>query len=142
MATTYDGLPISSAPPFGATIVVTCLINGERRYLLLHRAHAGPDYEGDWAWTPPAGSRLPDEPVDVCAARELDEETGLSGELTAIRDRDTDWALYALEFDACPDIRLDGEHDRYVWVSLADARLRCAPEVVVAGLDLATNAHR
>src|SRR4051794_1988092 len=104
MATTYDGLPISATPPFGATIVVSCLMNGDRRYLLLHRAHAGPAYEGDWAWTPPAGSRLPDEPIEICAVRELAEETGLSGVLRAIYNSDTDWALFALDLDAQPEV--------------------------------------
>lgn len=141
MATTYDGLPISPTPPFGATIVVSCFIDGHRHYLLLHRAHEGPEFDGDWAWTPPAGSRLPGEPVAACAVRELAEETGLSGALRTVRDCDTDWALFVLDFDAQPEVTLDGEHDRYEWVSLADARLRCRPEAVIAGLDLAATMH-
>ena len=141
MATTYDGLPISPTPPYGASIVVSCFIGRERRYLLLHRAHAGPDYEGDWAWTPPAGSRLPDEPIDACAARELAEETGLSGVLRAIPGGNPDWALFALDFETEPAVRLDGEHDRYEWVNLADARLRCRPDAIVSGLDLAACNH-
>jgi len=142
VATTYDGLPISPTPPFGATIVVSCYVGSERRYLLLHRAHEGPDYEGDWAWTPPAGSRFPGEPIGTCAARELEEETGLSRELRTIRASDTDWALFTLEFDVKPEVRLDSEHDRYEWVTLADARVRCKPEVIVSGLDLAARDHQ
>ncbi|HET6910620.1 MAG TPA: NUDIX domain-containing protein [Mycobacteriales bacterium] len=141
MATTYDGLPISRTPPFGASIVVSCFIDGHRRYLLLHRAHEGPNYEGDWAWTPPAGSRFPGESVDACAARELAEETGLSGVLRAIPDSDHDWALFALDLEIQPEIRLDQEHDRYEWVSLADARLRCRPDAIVNGLNLVASTH-
>ena len=41
------------------------------RYVLLHRAHHGPEWDGDWAWTPPSGSRKPGEDVGtvVVAAR-------------------------------------------------------------------------
>ena len=77
LRTTWDGLPISEEPPFGATVVVYRHNGARLEILLLHRAHHGPDYVGDWAWTPPAGSRLPDEPIEACARRELLEETGL-----------------------------------------------------------------
>jgi 8-oxo-dGTP pyrophosphatase MutT (NUDIX family) len=108
----------------------------------MHRAHNGPDYEGDWAWTPPAGSRFPDEPIDTCAVRELAEETGLSGALRAVRGCDSDWALFQLDCEAPPDVSLDAEHDRYEWVTLSEARLRCRPQVIVAGLDLAVRNHQ
>ena len=36
--------------------------SGRDEFLLLHRvAPGGPDYEGEWAWTPPAGARQPRE---------------------------------------------------------------------------------
>jgi 8-oxo-dGTP pyrophosphatase MutT (NUDIX family) len=108
----------------------------------MHRAHNGPDYEGDWAWTPPAGSRFPGEPIDTCAVRELAEETGLSGALRAVRGCDPDWALFQLDCEAQPDVSLDAEHDRYEWVTLSEARLRCRPQVIVAGLDLAVRNHQ
>src|ERR1700734_4096021 len=75
--TTWDGEPISREPPHGATIVVASRAPEGWRYVLLHRAHHGPDYAGDWAWTPPSGSRKPGEALAACAARELEEETGL-----------------------------------------------------------------
>jgi len=45
-------------PPFGATIVVVRGQAAATEALLLHRAHNGPEYAGDWAWTPPAGERF------------------------------------------------------------------------------------
>jgi hypothetical protein len=71
MRTTWDGLPISHEPPYGATVVVYRDRGRAPEVLLLHRAHHGPDHAGDWTWTPPTGSRLPDEPIDQCARREL-----------------------------------------------------------------------
>ena len=84
--TTWDGEPGRRDRPHGATIVVASLAPSGWRYLLLHRAHRGPAWEGDWAWTPPAGSRKPDEAVTACATRELLEETGL---------RAVDWVTFA-----------------------------------------------
>lgn len=49
----------------------------EVEVLVLHRSAGGAALEGDWAWTPPAGTRFPAEPIDHCAARELHEELGL-----------------------------------------------------------------
>jgi hypothetical protein len=45
--TTWDGEPISHERPHGATIVVASRSPHGWRYLLLHRAHHGPDYDGD-----------------------------------------------------------------------------------------------
>src|SRR5690606_39527961 len=77
MEKTWDGLPVSREKPYGATVVVYRRVGERYLYLILHRKHEGPDYEGDWAWGPPAGCRLPGEPIDDCACRELWEETGL-----------------------------------------------------------------
>lgn len=77
METTWDGKPISPDPPYGASIIVYRPSAKGRRFLILHRAHRGPAYEGEWAWTPPSGARYPGEPVEQCAQRELAEETGL-----------------------------------------------------------------
>ena len=58
-ATTYDGEPIAEDAPFGATVVVYRRVGDGLELLVLHRAHDGPDHEGDWAWTPPAGAGKP-----------------------------------------------------------------------------------
>ena len=75
--TTHDGQPITPDPPFGASIIVYRRTGDQVEFLILHRAHHGIAYEGDWAWTPPAGARWPGEPPDEGAQRELKEETGL-----------------------------------------------------------------
>jgi hypothetical protein len=51
---TWKRESIAPHPPFGATIVVWRELSDTREFLLLHRAHIGPDYEGEWAWTPPS----------------------------------------------------------------------------------------
>lgn len=65
-AFTWDGLPVAPEPPHGACVVVR---RAAGEYLVLHRAHLGRDFAGDWAWTPPAGSRQPGEPVLAAALR-------------------------------------------------------------------------
>lgn len=75
--TTHDGQPIAPDPPFGASIIVYRRTADQVEFLILHRAHHGIAYEGDWAWPPPAGARWPGEPPNEAAQRELKEETGL-----------------------------------------------------------------
>lgn len=111
------------------------LARGERTFLALHRAHEGPDYEGDWAWTPPAGARSPGEPVDDCARRELTEETGLDLPIRRIRADDAEpWATYVAEAPADAEVVLDEEHDRFAWLPLEDLLDRCAPEEAADGV--------
>ena len=71
---TWDGLPVVPDEPKGAAILVRSAGN----YLILHRAHHGPAYEGDWAGRhhPARGCR--GEPVLAAAVREVGEETGLA----------------------------------------------------------------
>jgi 8-oxo-dGTP pyrophosphatase MutT (NUDIX family) len=83
---TWDGLAVSREKPYGASVVVWRYIDGEREFLLLHRrAPGGPDFAGDWAWTPPGEARLPGESIDQTARRELREETGPGGVLSSHR---------------------------------------------------------
>lgn len=126
--------------PFGATVVVYRRVP-ELEVLLLHRAVNGPDYEGDWAWTPPAGARFPAEPIDECAARELHEEIGLEMSPRRVEGPENqNWALYFLEVPEDVAIRLDAEHDRYEWVRADDATGRCLPGVVAGGVTLVITA--
>ena len=103
----------------GATVVVR---RGDE-YLVLRRIeyHAN----GDWEWTPPAGTAEEGESPHETAVRELREETGL--ELPVQLVREADWSLFVADV-----------HDRYEWVSLDDACARCLPELVGAGLREAT----
>jgi 8-oxo-dGTP pyrophosphatase MutT (NUDIX family) len=126
--TTWDGEPVSRERPHGATIVVAARSPAGWRYLLLHRGHHGPGWEGDWAWTPPAGSRKPGEGIAACATRELQEESGLRAEPRAVVTADVVWAVFGLEITWGTTIIVDGtEHDRCEWVSYAEARRRCRP---------------
>ncbi len=85
------------ALPHGASVVVYRRTAVGTEFLMLHRAHSGPDYEGDWAWTPPAGVRLPGEPIDDCARRELWEETGFELTITPTRCGSATWPTYIAE---------------------------------------------
>jgi 8-oxo-dGTP pyrophosphatase MutT (NUDIX family) len=132
--TTWDGEPVSRERPHGATVVVAARSPAGWRYVLLHRGHHGPDWEDDWAWTPPSGSRKPGEDVGACAVRELCEETGLRADPRAVRATGIDWAVFALEVPWGTAVTVDGtEHDRFEWVTYAEACRRCRPAVVVAG---------
>ena len=96
---TWDGEPIAPDDPIGSTVVVRRPIGSQWEFLLLHRAHHGPDYAGDWAWTPPAGCRRPGEPVLTGVVRELAEETGIAATPWAV-DVSGRWATWALTVPA------------------------------------------
>jgi 8-oxo-dGTP pyrophosphatase MutT (NUDIX family) len=130
MRTTWDGLPVSDEPPFGATVVVYRNRGATLEILLLHRAHHGPEYAGDWAWTPPAGSRLPGEPIDECARRELLEETGLDLALTPTVFGTAEWPHYLARAPLAAAVVLDAEHDRFEWVAANQAPPRCLPDLM------------
>lgn len=134
MATTWDGLPVSPDPPYGCAIIVYRQAAEGLELLMLHRAHHGADYEGDWAWTPPSGSRLPGETPDNCAQRELGEEAGLSLPLHATNCGTPEWYAYWAEAPDNAHIVLEAEHDRYVWLAPYDAVLCCTPEAARSAL--------
>ncbi len=113
--------------PLGASIAVWRRRGDRREWLLLHRAAAGPAYEGDWAWTPPAGARVAGESIDECARRELREETGLQLECSPTSCGTSDWAVFVAQATPEMKIELDEEHDRFEWLSLGEAVERCLP---------------
>jgi 8-oxo-dGTP pyrophosphatase MutT (NUDIX family) len=117
--------------PYGCAVVVWRDHGDERQYLILHRrAAGGPDYEGDWAWTPPSGLRDPEERVDDAAKRELQEETGLELPVTSTDLGADAWALYTAEAPADAEVVLNEEHDRFQWVSVDEAERLCLPPMV------------
>ncbi|HVB44535.1 MAG TPA: NUDIX domain-containing protein [Streptosporangiaceae bacterium] len=135
MEPTWDGLPVAADQPHGAAVVVRRPDGrGGQEYLILHRAHRGPEYDGDWAWTPPSGARLPGEPVLAGAQRELAEEAGISqAELVPV-DLSWHWAVFLAEVAADVEVRLDAEHDRFRWTSAAAALRHCQPASVANGI--------
>jgi 8-oxo-dGTP pyrophosphatase MutT (NUDIX family) len=130
METTWDGLPIAPDNPRFASIVVWRRGPDGREFLVLHRRHHGPGFAGDWAWTNPAGSRLPGEPVEAAARRELLEEAGLELSLTPLAALADEVALFHAEAPGDAVVRLDHEHDRFEWLPLEEATERCLPAVV------------
>jgi 8-oxo-dGTP pyrophosphatase MutT (NUDIX family) len=125
--TTWDGMPVSQEAPRGATIVVFRRHPDGPELLMLHRAHRGADYDGDWAWTPPAGARFPGEPIAACAWRELLEETGLELDLELTDCGTKDWWVYLTEAPEDASVMLDREHDQYAWLPCRTALARCRP---------------
>lgn len=81
MEETWDGLPVSPEPPYGAAVLVWARTPTGPLFLLLHRAHLESPDARDWAGGPPAGARLPGEEIAACAQRELREETCLEAEI-------------------------------------------------------------
>ena len=130
-ATTWDDVPVAMDPPHGCAIVVWREASGGREYLVLHRRHAGPpDYAGDWAWTPPSGSRQPGERLDDTARRELAEETGLELSIRPTRLGSDDWVVFAAEAPLDADVVLDAEHDKFRWLHASEAAEICLPSAV------------
>ncbi len=98
---------------------------------MLHRNARGRDFEGDWAWTSPAGARQPGEPVYPAALRELAEEAGLVDIPAFAVDLSLPWALFAADVDESASIDLvDPEHDRFEWLDAATASSRVLPKWV------------
>jgi 8-oxo-dGTP pyrophosphatase MutT (NUDIX family) len=131
MSVTWDGLPVVDASPYVSCVVVWRARDGSREFLVLHRAHEGPDSVGDWAWTPPSGARMPGETPDQAAKRELREETGLA---LAIAPRagtpSQDVALYVAEAPTDAQVMLDAEHDTFLWLPVEEAVKKCLPAQV------------
>jgi 8-oxo-dGTP pyrophosphatase MutT (NUDIX family) len=127
---TWDGEPVSREAPFGITVVVFRQAASGTEFLLLHRNGEGPAYEGDWAWRPPSGARYPGEDLDVCAARELLEETGLTVPFAPVETDTPEWRTFVAEIDPDVEIVLSAEHDRYIWVGLGNLTDGVAPEIV------------
>jgi RimJ/RimL family protein N-acetyltransferase len=131
LETTWDGLPIAAENPRGAGVVVRRPGPDGPEFLLLHRHHEGPAYEGDWAWTSPSGARQPGEPVLTGAIRELAEEAGLPGLDLRPIDLSGGWAVFAVQVGAATQaVIIDPEHDRFEWLRPEQALVRLAPASV------------
>jgi 8-oxo-dGTP pyrophosphatase MutT (NUDIX family) len=125
---------VSPENPYGASIVVWRRATGGPEFLVLHRKHHGPDFEGDWAWTPPLGARLPGEALEDAARRELLEEAGLDLPLAPTELGSDDWAVFLAEAPADAGVVLDDEHDRFDWLPADEASAKCLPSLVARTL--------
>ena len=137
--TTWDGLPIAPDPPYAAAVAVWRWGAAGVEWLLLHRKpeHRDPDdVPGEWEWGCPGGARLPGEPVDLCARRELEEETGLRLHLRS-GVADPICPLFLAEAPRDTPVELSDEHDAYRWVRLEAAALLIRPEGVAAQFERA-----
>lgn len=121
----------------GAAVVVWRRSDVGPEVLVLHRSAGGPDYHGDWAWTPPGGALEPGETHEECAARELFEEAGLDVPITRVQQASHRFAIFVCEVGPHHEVVLSDEHDRFEWVSFDDACVRCQPAAVVESLHAA-----
>ena len=142
MQETWDGLPVAPERPFASCVVVWRRAAEEREFLVLHRAHFGADFAGEWAWTPPSGARQPGESPEAADVRELREETRLELAPAAVESPDPDVALFVAEASGDGDVVLDAEHDAFRWLPLAEAAALCLPRTVAACLETASHATR
>jgi ADP-ribose pyrophosphatase YjhB (NUDIX family) len=118
----FDGLFLSPEPPWGASVLV--LKNREELLLLKRRG----------AWGPPGVTRLPEEPVASCAARALEDLTGLRLPIWPV-DVDPAWTVFVANANNEPLVRTDSLTTAYEWVAIDEARERCTA-LVSASLDL------
>ncbi len=118
---------MSGDHPGGVTVVVRRPGTAGWEYLLLHRAHEGPDFAGDWAWTAPAGARLPGEPVEPAALRKLAQEAGIVETAIWAVDLSGEWAVFAAEVSADQEVTLNDDHDRHEWLPVDEAVARILP---------------
>lgn len=117
-----DGLFLSPVPPWGASVLV---VRNRVDVLLLRKRGQ---------WSPPAVTRLPDEPIAACAARALDETAGLSLPVWPMEDIDPGWTVFVAATADTPFVRPSSGYDAFEWASIDEARRRCS-QLVAETLD-------
>lgn len=121
---------IFEQPPedFNHTVQVSaCLVQVEDRILALQRGSHKHDPK---KWEVPGGKFLEGETLNVCAARELCEETGIEQDVFQeigvlyVRRREGDFTLRVIlsELRAFPDVKISNEHHSYQWVTVDEMK--------------------
>lgn len=123
---------MSKSPVVGAAIIVYRQSRGDLEFLILHRTDSGPDFEGDWAWGPPAGHREEKENAIECAERELFEETRLALDLRETNLGPESFKVFAAQASHEDVVVLSEEHDRFKWADLDTVLTKCKPERVAS----------
>lgn len=115
----------------GAAVIVYRQFQGNVDFLILHRSHSGPDFEGDWAWGPPSGRIGKGESAIECAIRELQEETGLALDLKETNYGPAEFVVFTAEAGGQEAVVLSDEHVvriRLHWQCLSEPdRGTCCP---------------
>ena len=123
-----EGYDPSAFPAFAVTVdvVVLAVVDDDLRVALIRRG--GDPYRGMWAL--PGGFKRPDETLDAAAARELDEEAGLTAvrlaQFGAYGDPGRDPRMHVVTvgyYAAVPEaswLRAGTDADDARWASVAD----------------------
>lgn len=129
MAEFFDNL--KDAPPINQPIA-----QGSVSLVFLSESVLMEKRSDNGQWSFPGGKAEPGEALDVCAARELEEETGVSGlklKFVALFDDpgaigayddgnvvQTHMSVYAAELTKMPNLRLSAESTQVKFVPLAE----------------------
>lgn len=121
----------------GVSLVIVHRSSKDAREYLVLRAFGAVD-DGDWVWRPPSGGIEEGESEFDCAVRELFEETGLVGVVTAVPNMS--YPTFVVEVPLDAPVELSEEHDALEWVSAEELVRRCRPRVVSDGIATALEA--
>lgn len=119
-------------PLVGSAVIVYRQSGGDLEFLILHRTDSGPDFEGDWAWGPPAGHRKEEENAFECAERELFEETRLALDLRETNHGLEKFKVFVARASHEDVVILSKEHDRFEWADLETVLTVCKPKRVAS----------
>jgi 8-oxo-dGTP pyrophosphatase MutT (NUDIX family) len=125
-----EQIGIFEQPPenFNHTIQVSaCLVQVGDRILALQRGFHKFD---PGKWEVPGGKFLEEETLNLCASRELFEETGIKQDIFQeigvlyVRRKESDFTLRVIvtELHEFPDVQISKEHHAYRWVTADEMR--------------------